>query len=331
MPNVKDGLVNHRKPVPVGEDVLAEIGARHGLRWDGVELLPSAGIINTVLGLGPHYVLRVPHDHPGHIAQALREAAAIPIAADAGVRTAALVVFDGSCELLPVPSLVVERLPGVDAESSLPRASDAPDLWREVGQDLARLHVASSDVPVGRLTEINEDFLFADPEALVDRRVQEGWMSPIEGRWLAAWLDRLAANGATPARSCLVHGDVQMSNVLVANGSYLALIDWGCARIDDPVADFLAVPMAAVPALLAGHREVAPLPNDDGAEARLLWRRLQMLLAVLGRGAAPGTTWGERPVAWLFDLLRFFADPPETGPWRRLGPPLTPRGKRRDH
>jgi hypothetical protein len=84
------------------------------------------------------------------------------------------------------------------------------------------------------------------------------------------------------------------------------------------------MPLAAVPHLVAGHRDVAPLPGDGSAESRLLWRRLQMLLAVLPRGAAPGTTWGERPIAWLIDLLPFFADPPER--WRSLAPPARETG-----
>lgn len=123
-----------------------------------------------------------------------------------------------------------------------------------------------------------------------------------------------------PGPGCLVHGDVQMSNVLVAGGSYQAVIDWGCARLDDPAADFVAVPLGIVPDLLTGHPELAPLPDDGRAEARILWRRLQMLLAVLPRGAAPGMTWAERPAAWLADLLGFFSDPPG-GAWAELGPP----------
>ncbi len=96
------------------------------------------------------------------------------------------------------------------------------------------------------------------------------------------------------------------------------MIDWGCARLDDPVADFLAMPIAAVPLLLAGHREIAPLPDDDHAEARIRWRRLQLLLAVRPRGAAPRISWGERPVEWLVDLLAFFIDPPDNPAWTAL-------------
>lgn len=85
------------------------------------------------------------------------------------------------------------------------------------------------------------------------------------------------------------------------------------------------MPFAAVPELLAGHREIAPLDADEGAEARIVWRRLQMTVSVLSRGANPGRAWGERPVAWLADLLRFFAEPPRER-WRAVGPG-TPLGR----
>ncbi len=75
----------------------------------------------------------------------------------------------------------------------------------------------------------------------------------------------------------------------------------------------------AAPFLLEGHRAVAPLDGDEGAEARVLWRHLQFALAVLPRGAAPGLSWGERPLAWLLEALRFFLESP--GPrWRDLAP-----------
>jgi len=303
-------------PVPVSDLALAAIAERFGLRWDRAERLDSAGIINTIYTLGSAYVLRVPRRHAAHVAQARREARVIPAAVAAGVRTAALVAFDDACDLLPAPYLIVDRLSGAGAEP-LPPGTDPAGLWRAVGRDLARLHA------VAGVRNDGDGRAGADPRALVERRVDDGWLSALDGRWLTGWLDRLAAAGAgTAARPCLVHGDVQPANVLVAGGGYEALIDWGCSRVDDPAADFLAMPLAAVPELLAGHREVGALPDDDGAEARILWRRLRLVLEVLPRGAAPGMAWGERPVAWLVDLLRFFAEPP--GRWRDLAPPGPP-------
>src|SRR5579863_6091482 len=95
-------------PVPLSTAALAAVAARHGLTFTSCEPIPSAGIINSVYRLDDALVLRIPRHHPAHAAQARREAAAIPLATSAGVRTPRLVAFDDAGELLPVPYLIVE-------------------------------------------------------------------------------------------------------------------------------------------------------------------------------------------------------------------------------
>lgn len=79
------------------------------------------------------------------------------------------------------------------------------------------------------------------------------------------------------------------------------------------------MPLRAVPLVLAGHREVAPLDLDEMAEARILWQHLQVALHLLPRGAAPSCSWGELPTAMLLDIMRFFLESPG-GRWRQLAP-----------
>ena len=55
--------------------------------------------------------------------------------------------------------------------------------------------------------------------------------------------------------------------------------------------------LSQVPFMLEGYREVAPLPEDETAEARILWRHLQIALYLLGRLPQPGLSWAERPAA----------------------------------
>jgi aminoglycoside phosphotransferase (APT) family kinase protein len=302
--------------VAVDDRALQTIAARHGFGAHVARRLPSGGIINTVFAFGDRFVLRVPRQHPAHIAQLHLDVAAIPLAVAAGVRTPALVAFDDSEEVLPVPFVIVEHVAGRDLESLRADPAEVADVWREVGSDLGRLH-AGVDVAAwpGGASNAETDI---DVAALIDQRVDEGWLSYVEARWLGAWVERVGGPGRT-RHPTATHGDVQMSNVLVGDdGRYLALLDWGCAATRDPVVDFMPMPMVAVPFLLEGHRAVAPLPDDDDAERRILLGRLQTLLAVMPRGAAPGMTWGERPTAWLADVLRFFADPPPR--WRDLSP-----------
>lgn len=71
--------------------------------------------------------------------------------------------------------------------------------------------------------------------------------------------------------------------------------------------------------MLQGHRDLATLDDDDSAEARILWRQLQLGLFTPPRGAVPGRSWAERPLAILIEILRFFlADP--GGRWTHLRP-----------
>lgn len=306
-------------PTPVSAEALSAIATRHGLRFDRAEVLIPAGIINTTYAVSSRHVLRVPRAHAAFVKDAFREAAAIPVARAAGVRTPELVAFDDACDILPVPYLITERIDGVNLESL--GVSRAPlHVWLELGRDLARVHASPGQRPPGGLDRGPNEYR-GDPRPLVESRAMDGWISAHEARWLLGWLDRLApATTGMTLVDRFIHGDVQMSNVLVDadGGAYGAMIDWGCAGLGDPVTDFVAVPMRAVPPLLEGHREVAPLESDGTAEARIIWQRLHLIFRVMPRGPAAGTSWGERPIAWLADLLRFFVDPPPG--WRQLGP-----------
>lgn len=323
----QDGVVKLPSPIVISDNVLDAIARRHGLRFSEARMLDSGGIINTVIALDDRFVLRVPRDHPGHIAQARVEADAIPLAVAAGVRTPRLVAYDDSEELLPVPYLIVEQVAGKDIESLRADPGDLAELWVEVGRDLARLHVGVNPAkwpgesdPLTMSNLMTRDAPL--PETLVQQRVDDGWLSSLEGRWLVGWLEHLDHQPSTPIRSVATHSDVQMSNVLMHVNSrrYAAIVDWGCAAQRDAVVDFMPMPFAAVPHLLAGHREIAPLDDDEHAEQRIVRGRLHTLLAVLPRGPAPNMQWGERPTAWLVDLMRFFQHPP-SDTWRALSPP----------
>jgi Ser/Thr protein kinase RdoA (MazF antagonist) len=85
----------------------------------------------------------------------------------------------------------------------------------------------------------------------------------------------------------------------------------------DATHDFAGKPFRAVPFMLEGYREVAPLPDDETAEARILWRQLQIALYLLGRPPQPGLSWAERPAAMLLEIMRFFLGSPGR-PWMDL-------------
>jgi aminoglycoside phosphotransferase (APT) family kinase protein len=304
---------------PLTAEIVRAIGARHGLPVAGFAPLPQVGIINAIYLLNDELVLRVPRNHPGHVNQARIEGIAAPAARAAGVRTPALVAFDDACDLLPVPYSIMERIHGETLGLLERDPADTPQAWRELGRDLALLHTGvRKDGLAGQLKTGGPG---PDPRELAEARAADGWFTALEVRWLTAWLDRLAPAATVPITPRCVHRDVQATNIMVQSGSldYLVLLDWGCTGWGDPAWDFFGMPLRAVPFILEGHRSVAPLDCDEGAEARILWRHLQFSLDVLPRGAAPGLSWGERPLPGLLEFMRFFQEAPG-GRWHDLRP-----------
>lgn len=293
------------------------------MHQQGRMLLASTGMVNTVYALGDSFVLRIPRTHPRYAIYLHKESVVVPAARAAGVRTPALVVFDGSLDLLPVPYAIYERVHAATLGMLHCEPHEAAAAWHELGRDLARLHVGV--LPDGPVGQIEREQAGKDLRLLVEQRATEGWFTAIESRWFHAWLDRLAplvgaaANGL-PHR--LLHADTQPTNVMVAAGSlaYRAVIDWGDARWGDVAGDFLGPPLRAVPYLLAGHRDLALLDADDTIEARILWGQLRFTLGVLPRGAAAGLSWGERPLTRLLEIVRFFGEAPSSR-WAALRPP----------
>jgi len=305
------------------DEILHAIAARHGAA--SVSRLPEVGIFNAVFLLGEDLVLRVPRDHPTFIAAARKEAVAAPAARAAGALTPRLVDFDDRHEFLPVPFLVYERVQGEPLGGFDLEPARTPEVWRAVGRDLALVHTGIA--PEGPVAALELEVLDDDPRLLAEEVAAEGQFTALEARWLTRWLDDLAPVALAPVTERLLHGDVQATNVMVDPKSleYLALIDWGSAGWGDPAQDFAGFPLRAVPWVLAGHREVAPVDGDETVEARILWRHIQLSLWLLRRGPQPGRSWAERPVAMFVEVLQFFLEGPGDR-WRALAPPVSTLG-----
>lgn len=235
------------------------------------------------------------------------------------MRTPSLINFDDSRQLFTVPYLVYERVHGDTLESHDLDPDQVSRTWRHVGRDLALLHsgVTTDDV----VTELQPEPI-DDPRLSAEAAVEAGQITAVEARWLIQWLDRLEPEASAPVVKRFCHGDLQATNVMVDPTSlaYLALIDWGCANWGDPANDLAGFPLRAVPHVLAGHREVAPLESDGSAEVRILWRHLTLALWLLRRSPQPNRSWAERPAAMLIDIVRFFLGDPGA-PWDAFAPP----------
>jgi aminoglycoside phosphotransferase (APT) family kinase protein len=304
--------------VRVTAEHLHAISGRHGLGASQFELLPSVGITNAIYRLGDRFVLRVPRKHPGFIATAFREIAAVPVARRLGVKTPELVALDDTRDILDVPYTIYERVEGETLGLLGREPSDTPDAYRALGRDLAKLHAGVTEADVERRQECDlNPGHWPSPERLA----MEGYFTVVEARWFAAWFDRLASLAAVPIRPRFLHGDVQATNVLVRPGSleYTAILDWGNAGWGDPALDWVGLPTRAVPLVLEGYRDVLPTDDDLTIEARILFYHLWFALETLARPPQPDLSWAERPMSMLLELLRFMLNAPGSR-WRELAP-----------
>jgi aminoglycoside phosphotransferase (APT) family kinase protein len=304
----------------VSADTLHLIAERHHFRVHTLTRLPSIGFFNAIYLLGDDLILRVPRNDPWVVAALMKEPIAVPTARAAGLATPRLLAFDDSRTLLPVPYAVYERVHGETLELLGLDPTTTPAVYRTLGRELARLHAGvGSDGPVGQIGEPN--IPQGDPRPLPEQLAAEGYFSLVEARWLGQWLDRLAAIPQTSHAARFLHGDTQATNIIVRPGTleYLAIIDWGGCGWGDPALDFSGMPLRAVPDVLSGYREIATLPDDETVEARILLIHLHFALLNLRAGPRPRHSWGERPLGYLLDIMRFLLEAPGAR-WTELRP-----------
>ena len=135
------------------------------------------------------------------------------------------------------------------------------------------------------------------------------------------WIDQLPPLLETSHARRFLHGDTQATNIFVHSASleYLALIDWGGCGWGDPALDCSGMPLCAVPDVLAGYREIAVFPDDATAEARILRYHLHLALNNMRNEPQPLRSWGERPLGYLLEIMRFLLAPPNSQ-WAALRP-----------
>jgi aminoglycoside phosphotransferase (APT) family kinase protein len=299
---------------PVPPETLAAILARHRLGRRTVQPLPHPGRDSLIYLLGDDLILRVPINDPPPFVATQTEAVAVPVARAVGVRAPALIAVDVTGELIPGPYLIYERLPGVPFAAVPEQHPQAPEVWRAVGHDLALLHTrVSRSSPAGRLWP-DTPFPDPDPRPWLAELAEGGTVPPGVARDLFAWLERLAPATMPALLPCFTHGDVQVGNLMVAPAGdglvYQGLVDWGGAGWGDPLWDFAAVALRAVPLMLDGYQAVAPVPGLPDTRARIAWRHLQLGLFLLRRGTLPDPAQRAARLARLLDGLAFLLDPP---------------------
>lgn len=290
---------------------LTAIARYHGFAPPSAMPVPWTGGTGQVFPCGD-VVVKIPFDLPSELQSVTIDAGIVPFARSLGVAAPALVAFDDSRDILPVPFAVFRRVPNSTTLDTR-HAADAPNrqAWEEVGRQLARVHAVRDpdQVPLPlRTFRQSSEF---DPRPWVAELCRAGVLDQTDAQWLDALLDALlnaiAPRALADVPVVLCHGDVNAANVLVDHdtGRFRALIDWAGAGWLDPAWDFAGVSLDIVPAMLAGHRSVAPLVEDGTAEARILWCQIQTRLYPLR--AAPASAATMRTMGRHLDQIRRFA------------------------
>ncbi len=301
----------------VSATTIYSIIERHHLGVDTFRQLPEVGIFIAIYLLGNAVILRIPRNHPAFIAAARKEAVAVPAARKAGVRTPQLIAFDDSLELLPVPYSLYERIEGRTLGLLDLEPTATPQVWRELGHDLAMLHLGVKEDQLTSQVGTPEEL--PDPYVWVEQLATDGYFTHVEVRWFTAWLDRLLPASRAPIPTCFLHGDIQATNVMVRTEifDYLAVLDWGSASWGDPAWDFAGVPLRVVPFMLEGYRRLVPSDENESVEARILSRHLHLALFLLRREPQPQRAWAECPNSMFIEIMRFFLEEPGIQ-WKKL-------------
>lgn len=287
--------------------VLSAIARKHGFAPPSVMPAPWTGGSGQVFPCGD-VVIKIPFDRPDAIQSVTTDAGMALFARSLGVVVPALVAFDESLVIVPVPYAVFERVHGaVTLDACRVEGTLRSEAWAEAGRQLARVHAVrdAGGVPIALRTF--RQSAEVDPRPWVAAFYGAGVLDASDAQWLHDLLDRLAPGALADVPLVLCHGDVNAANVLVdrESGAFRALIDWAGAGWLDPVWDFAGVSLDAVPAMLAGHRCIAPLVRDETAETRVLWCQIQMRLYPLREATASAAT-GEA-LGRHIDRVRRFA------------------------
>jgi aminoglycoside phosphotransferase (APT) family kinase protein len=238
--------------------------------------LKATGVANRIYGTHD-IVLRIATDHDDAILDALTESIAAPVARQAGILTPRLIAFDNSRNLVDRPFSLWERVPG-ETLGLLSLCREVRErIWREVGQQIARLHVRVRSCP--------------DPKGYLDKPGREVRLGSLLERFAASRhgsgdlvrkIEHLIWElspfvSSCSGSNCFLHNDLHESNIMCSNqGELLAVIDWGDAGWGDPTLDFAAVPFAFISAALDGYGSIEQLGNYP--EALIVWDHLQNAL-----------------------------------------------------
>ena len=259
-------------PYPV--ELIKELAARHGVVGEPV-LMPDGGMVNEAWRIGDA-VLRIVREgaHEECDTEAPREAAVVPLARSAGVRTPALIGWGLADDLAPRNYTVYEYVDGVLLGHSGRSPLSFGSLYHELGREMALLHTIEVPEDVARHCTIEVRYELArDTQACVDA----GKLTASDGAEIVQWIEFLESRFGEDRR-CFIHYDVHSWNLMAGHDDSLAaVLDWGDASFGHPAADLAMMPLECMPLMIEGYRDGGGVV-DDGFVARALYIAMDVML-----------------------------------------------------
>jgi aminoglycoside phosphotransferase (APT) family kinase protein len=236
---------------------------------------PRQGMINQTLIINHSYVLRADGLQPDSLpSRYLGEVRAYDRLRTIGVPVPEIIALDVSRALVPLPYILMRRLPG---RSMAFAWKDMTDKQRsaaavQAGEVLAQIHgiimdnfgwLSNLDIdPMASAVEFTDThFYWHLQEAYLDRAFD----SANRARLVALW-ERVKSYVAQVRQPHLIHGDFQFENILVDDGRIAGVIDFEWGGAGDPAWDFMMEGRweeqcpGSVKHLYAGYQSTRPLP-----------------------------------------------------------------------
>lgn len=226
-------------PIPLDEQIRKLLG-KHNLPVAPIEESPHEGSVNYVRMVGDLCIriLKV-EDYASDI---FTEAVAVPAVREAGADVPELLVFDQDRDIFPGLVSIYRRFPG-EPLGQCQYDLNLSEVYREVGEQIARWS--------SRVAEIN------DPNQWLDKpNLDNAWeclerngdrISLYERGWFEATITRL--DQAKAEEPIFVHWDLHPHNILVHEGRFVAVIDWGDAGWGDAAINYHCLPASMLPTL----------------------------------------------------------------------------------
>lgn len=213
------------------------------------------------------YVLRIIRDEEASDEPA-REAAVVPLARSAGVRTPELVAVNLERDIAPMPYTIYRKAEGVLLGHLNIDPSGCSKLYCELGREIALLQAVKIE---GEKVELLRKPAQLEEKKHVETARTEGKLSNDDAREICEWIDRLESMFGDKPMPVLIHRDIHPWNFFVHPDTLelTAIIDWGDAAYDGPCFEFASMPLVAIKPMMEGYVEAGGR-RDEGMLARSL-------------------------------------------------------------